>query len=63
MVWLTIAYFSVVAGMNYAYTLEDDVGKTFKIVIYVPLPGNAEGRPERVTTCEMISSGETSKSS
>jgi len=32
----------VVAGMNYKYTLVDGAGKTFKTVIYVPLPSHEQ---------------------
>jgi len=44
----------VVAGMNYAYTLEDGNGRTFKLIVFVPLPH--EQKPEHVTLCEMMSS-------
>jgi hypothetical protein len=40
--------------MNYAYTLEDPEGRTFKMVVYVPLPH--EQKPEHVTMCEMLES-------
>jgi hypothetical protein len=59
----------VVAGMNYKYTLVDGEGKTFKTVIYVPLPqqGQQMGDQEfagRVMLCEatgvVATSGEAS---
>jgi len=53
----------VVAGMNYAFTLEDQEGRTFKMVVYQPLPHMQNSVGERVTSCEMLSSGATTKSS